>query len=299
MRLGVLDLAHPQWAIALAPLAESLGYSRYWLAEHHGDPAQSGSPEVLTAIVAALTTRLRVGPAGVLLRYYSPYKVAQNLRLLEDAYPGRIDLGVARGAGGDEDVAALLLDGRDGSQDVYEAKVGELAALVHRDATGHAAPEAANETTRARPTLMHTRAPAAELWVLGATQRTALLAARLGASFGYSEYFARMVDPAADGPAVLRAYRNAFVARTPGARPHCNVAIAGVACASAEAPPMLPLAGPPSLVGDVRAWRRRLRAVCDHYETDDVVVLDLCSRFADHRTSHTLLAEAADLTATR
>lgn len=309
MRLGVLDLHHPQWAIALAPLVESLGYSRYWLAEHHGDPAQSGSPEVLTAIVAALTTRLRVGPAGVLLRYYSPYKVAQNVRLLEDAYPGRIDIGVARGAGGDEAVAGLLLDGRDGSQDAYETKLGQLAALVRRGAAPAAAAPAAavpaaaapvtNDDARARPTLMHTTAPPAELWVLGASRRTALLAARLGANFGYSEYFARMVDPAADGAAILRAYRDAFVAATPGARPHCNVAIAGVACASQDEPPMLPLAGPPSLVGDVRTWRRRLHAVRDHYETDDVVVLDLCMRFADHRTSHTLLAEAADLTAAR
>src|SRR5262245_27080962 len=105
--LGVLDFCDvlpgrdPRSAVLetaeLARRAESFGYSRYWLAEHHESGAAHAAPEILTAVVAGVTRKMRVGPAGVLLHFYSPFKVAEQFRLLETIYPGRIDLGVARG----------------------------------------------------------------------------------------------------------------------------------------------------------------------------------------------------------
>lgn len=271
----------------MAPVVEHLGYTRYWLGEHHGSADQSGSPEVLTGIVAAITSRLRVGPAGVLLRYYSPYKVAQSHRVLDAVYHPRIDLGVARGAGGDDAIAGALLDGRPTSTERYEAQVRELARLVRQPAPD--GPDALLRT-------VGTERPLADFWVLGATTRSARLAGELGAAFGYSEYFAQMVDPAVDGPAIVRTYREAFQPSAGLSRPCWNIAIAGLAVAGdAGAADVQPIAGPPPFVGGVAAWRDRLQRVSDGYETDEIIHFDLATRLADRRRSLELVAEAGDL----
>ena len=112
MRLGVLDQSPvisghtPAQAVAetvaLAEAADRLGYSRYWLAEHHAIAALADPcPEILLARVASATWRIRVGTGGVLLPYYSPLKVAEVFRMLEALFPGRIDLGIGRAPGGD------------------------------------------------------------------------------------------------------------------------------------------------------------------------------------------------------
>src|SRR3954454_15052402 len=88
--------------IALARLADELGFHRYWVAEHHGGPSLAGaSPEVLIGPIGSATTHLRVGSGGVMLPHYSPLKVAQSFSVLAGLYPGRIDLGIGRAAGTD------------------------------------------------------------------------------------------------------------------------------------------------------------------------------------------------------
>src|SRR5258708_36849879 len=79
-----------------APVLEGFGYSRYWLAGHHGPFVSHSSPELLVPVLAGLTKKKRVGVAGILLRLHSPVKVAKNLRLLPGLYPRRGDLGIAR-----------------------------------------------------------------------------------------------------------------------------------------------------------------------------------------------------------
>src|SRR5258707_15360546 len=87
--------------IDLARLADRLGYTRYWIAEHHAmDTLASPAPEILIARVAAETARIRVGSGGILLPHYSPMKVAEVFRMLHALYPGRIDLGIGRAPGG-------------------------------------------------------------------------------------------------------------------------------------------------------------------------------------------------------
>ncbi|WP_428912364.1 LLM class flavin-dependent oxidoreductase [Niallia sp. Krafla_26] len=84
----------------LAQLADSLGYHRYWVAEHHHVFSVAGStPELLMMQLAASTNRIRIGSGGIMLRHYSPYKVAENFRMLEAFYPNRIDLGIGRSPG--------------------------------------------------------------------------------------------------------------------------------------------------------------------------------------------------------
>src|ERR1700691_1492909 len=86
----------------LAQLADTLGYHRYWVAEHHGGPMLSGaSPEVLIPAIASRTDAIRVGSGGVMLPHYSPLKVAETFTILAALFRGRIDLGLGRAAGTD------------------------------------------------------------------------------------------------------------------------------------------------------------------------------------------------------
>jgi len=83
--------------LALAQQAETLGYHRFWIAEHHNTPQlASPSPELLIAWILGQTKRIRVGSGGVMLQHYSPYKVAENFNVLAAIAPGRVDLGAPR-----------------------------------------------------------------------------------------------------------------------------------------------------------------------------------------------------------
>ena len=112
LRLSVLDQstivtgrapdASIRESLALARHCEALGYHRYWCAEHHASDSQAGTaPEILISAIAATTTRIRVGSAGVMLPHYSSLKVAEQFRVLEAIAPGRIDLGLGRAPGSD------------------------------------------------------------------------------------------------------------------------------------------------------------------------------------------------------
>ncbi len=111
MKLSILDpIQIPQGqtsagalrsSIALAQAAERLGYTRYWVVEHHAVPYEAAAaPEVFAAALAGATSTIRIGVGGVLLNHYSPYKVAESLRTLEALYPGRIDVGIGRATAG-------------------------------------------------------------------------------------------------------------------------------------------------------------------------------------------------------
>src|SRR5271168_2974589 len=119
-------------SIDLAKLADELGYERYWVAEHHGSKALAcASPEVLIGPVAAATSRIRVGSGGVMLPHYSPLKVAENFRMLNGLYPGRIDLGIGRAAGTSPKVAfALQRDKRMPAPDDFRAQLDELIGYM-------------------------------------------------------------------------------------------------------------------------------------------------------------------------
>jgi luciferase family oxidoreductase group 1 len=86
--------------LELAQLADKLGYTRYWLAEHHNTPLiASSTPEVMIGHVADVTKRIRVGSGGMMLPNHTPLKVAETFRVLEALHPGRVDLGIGRAPG--------------------------------------------------------------------------------------------------------------------------------------------------------------------------------------------------------
>src|SRR4051794_29925781 len=117
----------------LARLADSLGYHRYWVAEHHGGTMLAGpSPEVLIGPIASATERIRVGSGGVMLPHYSPLKVAESFSLLSGLYPGRIDLGLGRAPGTDGITSyALQRDRREAAPDDFPQQLAELLGYLY------------------------------------------------------------------------------------------------------------------------------------------------------------------------
>jgi luciferase family oxidoreductase group 1 len=164
--------------LELAPHCERLGYHRFWLSEHHSLPTIVGTaPEILMAAVAARTTRMRIGSAGVMLPHYAALKVAEQFRVLEALAPGRIDLGVGRAPGADMRVAQLL------NPDAYRAAEAFPQQIV--DLQRWAAGEALHGA------VAHPRGPhRPEVWVLGSSDYGAQLAAHLGLPYAFAYFFA-------------------------------------------------------------------------------------------------------------
>ncbi len=187
-----------QATLELARHAERLGYHRYWLAEHHAIAALADPcPEVLLARLGAETQRLRIGSGGVLLPYYSPFKVAEVFRMLEALYPGRMDLGLGRAPGGDARTAHAVAGGQFPTADDFPQRVWELVG--HLDGT---LPE---DHPHKRVRLQPGGDTAPQVWLLGSSDYSGALAARLGLRFA----FAHFINPKG-GDAVTRAYQERF-----------------------------------------------------------------------------------------
>src|SRR5260221_7013642 len=119
-------------SVKLAQKTEELGYHRYWVAEHHNATSfASTSPELLIAQIAAHTSTIRVGSGGVMLRNYSSLKVAEQFRVLEAFYPGRVDLGIGRATGGDPGAAKALAHPRTLiNPDGFQNQLADLLAFL-------------------------------------------------------------------------------------------------------------------------------------------------------------------------
>ena len=188
--LSVLDLSPvgasstPRQAIldsvALARDCDALGYTRYWVAEHHSMAnIATSSPEVLIAHIAATTTRMRVGAGGIMLPNHNPLRVVEIFRTLEALHPGRIDLGLGRAPGTDPVTASAL---RRGPADDPNNRLAEVLAF-------------ANSTFPAEHPYrsvvpMPSDVPLPPIWMLGSTLEGASIAAQLGVRYAFAGHFA-------------------------------------------------------------------------------------------------------------
>jgi luciferase family oxidoreductase group 1 len=232
--LGVLDLSPiPKGASAtdalrntidLARHAESLGLARYWVAEHHNTAALAcSSPEIMIGQIAAATRTIRVGSGGIMLPNHSALKVAENFRVLEALFPGRIDLGLGRAPGTDARTANALRRGmRPLSADDFPAQLDELFDYLEADAVARSA-------WTPSITAIPTGVAVPEPWILGSSEFGSGLAAERGLGFAFAHQLNQH-----DAIAMLRSYRARFRPSPYRSSPRAILALS-VVCADTDA----------------------------------------------------------------
>ncbi len=250
-RYSVLDLAPiPQGTTAgqslrhsldLAQHAERLGYTRYWLAEHHNFPGiASAATSVVIAHIAGGTKTIRVGSGGIMLPNHSPLVIAEQFGTLESLFPGRIDLGLGRAPGTDQLTWRALRRDPD-SAERFPQDVAELQALLGPAQPGqriHAVPGAGTQVP---------------LWILGSSLFGAQLAAHMGLPFAFASHFAP--DALLDALAI---YRARFKPSAQLDRPYAIVGVGVVAADTDPAAQRIATSVQQAFIGIIRNARTQL-----------------------------------------
>jgi luciferase family oxidoreductase group 1 len=305
--------------IDLARLADALGYSRYWVAEHHGMPMlASAAPEILIAEIAAVKERIRVGSGGVMLPHYSPLKVAETFSILGGLHGDRVDLGIGRAPGSDrETMFALQRDRRQMSPDDFPEQITELLAYFEDDfpADHPFARLAALPGAPGKP----------DVWLLGSSPQSAIWAGQLGLPYSIADF----INP--DAAENARLYRERFQPSARRAQPELAVCVAAICADSDEEAQRLAssqrmaismlrrgrlIAVPPVetavaflegegeaaaaasrrvVVGTPDVVRAGLQAVAAEYEADELMIVTITYDHGARRRSYELIAEAFGL----
>ena len=194
--------------VTLAQAAETWGYRRFWLAEHHNMPGiASAATSVLIGHVAGATKTIRVGSGGVMLPNHSPLVIAEQFGTLEALYPGRIDLGLGRAAGSDA-FTAQLLNRNPNAGDRFPEQLEVLRHLL--------GPVSPNQRVQAVPG-GNSNVP---IWLLGSSTFSAQLAATLGLPFAFAGQFAPQMMLEA-----IQLYREYFKPSAALAQPYVMVGL--------------------------------------------------------------------------
>lgn len=213
IRKGSNAAASLQESIELAKLTDKLGYTRYWLSEHHNTITLAGAaPEVFIARLGGETKNIRLGSGGIMLPNHSALKVAENFRLLEALYPNRIDLGIGRAPGGDRATSRLLNPSNRFEPQEYLQQIRELKDYLC---------DAVSENTmqgkiKAIPSIASEPA----LWALTSSGESAYIAAHFGIGLSYAQF----INPIG-GPESIKLYKEQFIASDALAAPAANVGI--------------------------------------------------------------------------
>jgi luciferase family oxidoreductase group 1 len=272
--LTALEISNLGILIEIGPALEADGFERLWVGQHyHPGDLTSGSPEIVCALLAGVTDRIRIGVAGVLLAYQPPYKIAWDYSLLAKLFPGRIDLGLARGGVPVDVEAQQALLGSDADSERRAAEV--LRFMTERIAIED------------RP----------EVWLLGSSSASSAIAARLGVSYCFGEHLP-FPRAATLGPPAIETYRREF---KPGfiERPRWGVSIGGI-CAETRARALelgrdvrhLTL----SAIGTAHECWEAIDRVAARYQTEFVVFADGCGALPDKQASYSALAKHRRLT---
>lgn len=333
LKLSILDLATMyrgesatrtlQNSTELVQLADRLGYTRYWFAEHHNTKYQmSTSPELLSAHAAAVTKNIRIGSGGIMLPNHSPLKVAEHFSLLEALYPERIDLGIGRAPGTDGLTALALRRSREAvTGNDFPEQLHELLCYF----TG--------EFPQDHPFKVISPSPekglVPEIYMLGSSGGGMQFAAHYGLGF----VFAAHISPHLAIP-MLRAYRENFTPSSFMSEPKSALAIIVITAETEEEAKYLAAPAelqwvrwetgafhypPPTLeeansyvytaqeeavlrknegrfvIGSVAAVERRLRELAKEAMVDEVMILNMYTEQRDRHKSFELLSSAFHL----
>lgn len=195
-------------SLELARTADSHGYHRFWMSEHHAMPgASTPAPQMMVARMVGETSNIRLGAGGIMLPNHSPLMIAEQFGMLEAMAPGRIDLGLGRAPGTDQATAAALRRQLD-ANDHFPQQIAELTGFLgdnfpdsHPYSNIHAVPGPWQaQENRVAPTSM-----GPEIWILGSSPYSAQIAGRLGRPYAFALQFGD-----ADIHTAMKIYRENF-----------------------------------------------------------------------------------------
>jgi luciferase family oxidoreductase group 1 len=309
-------------SLDLARHADRLGYTRYWVAEHHNLPnIASSAPDIMIGQIAAATQNLRVGSGGVMLPNHAPLVVAERFKVLEALFPGRIDLGLGRAPGTDPVTSYALRRRQDtGSDDDFLERFQELLLLESRGFPENHPFHA----IRAMPADV----PLPPIWLLGSSGYSADLAAAVGMGFSFAHHFATH-----DALSAMRSYREHFRPSPARAQPYAVLAVHVVSADTAAEAERLagtvdlnfvrrargeyaPLASPEEaqaypytaedrariaagrkrlFVGTAPAVKERLLLLAGETAADEIMITSMIYDHAARKRSYRLMAEAFGL----
>ena len=298
----------------LAKYCDSLGLNRFWLAEHHGSNSFAGcSPEILIPSLAAQTESIRVGSGGVMLMHYSPYKVAENFRLLESLFPNRIDLGLGRAPGSDAyQAGALAYGSKTTGPEFFATKMNDLKSFLEGSASSTQSFESVNVT----PGL----GEIPEVWLLVSSRQGAEYAAH----FGLPMSLAYFIDPSCADLADL--YRDNFQPSVFADRPKVSIGVFSVCADTDKEAEELSLSaavwrhnsqkgnfGPfptfkeaqdsisgdlvktndnKTFVGSPQTVRQKLQPILDKVNPEELKIITICEPFSSRVRSYDLINQS-------
>lgn len=317
--VGMTEQEALQATIDLAKHVETLGYERFWIAEHHDlYGLASCNPSVLISAIGAKTQSIRLGAGAVLLPYYKPFFVAETYNLLATLYPHRIDVGLGRAPGGSAEVSLALSDHYLEEVRKFPEKIDELHAFFQQNFPKD------HQFAKIKPTPIPPTSPV--IWMLGTSEKSGILAAEKGLNYAFGHF---MTDN--DGPSVVESYREKFKKYYPTKDPKVIVAIE-VLCAetmeeaerlalsrqlwnlrqqSPEAEHRIPSPEEAedytytkedlqlirqwketSLIGDPKTVRKKFLKLHEKYQADEYMIVTITFDPMDKRKSYELFKEA-------
>ncbi|WP_400244446.1 LLM class flavin-dependent oxidoreductase [Niallia sp. JL1B1071] len=232
MKVSILDQAPvlsgktPQDALKesmkLAQFGEKLGYTRYWIAEHHDFPGlASSAPEVMLGYIGANTEKIRIGAGAILLPHYKPYKVAETFNMLATLFPNRIDLGIGRAPGGSAE-ASIALSGN--FLENVRNMPNSIKDLLHFLYNNYPSDQLFSKIT-AHPFPDVAPVP----WILGTSEKSAIQAAENGTAYAFGHF---MSDK--DGIETVNTYRSSFRKNEDIQEPQVIVTISAICAETTE-----------------------------------------------------------------
>jgi luciferase family oxidoreductase group 1 len=321
VRKGLTAEVAVQETVELAKLADRLGYTRFWVSEHHNTGSLAGStPEVLLAYLGSQTQNIRIGSGGIMMPNHSTLKVAENFRMLEALFPGRVDLGMGRAPGTDKLTASILNPSNQFSEQEFINQLYDLLNYFH----DRGEPGTPQSRIRAIPQV-HT---VPGMWLLSSSGESGLFAAH----FGMGLSFAHFINPIG-GPQAISAYRERFKPSEDQAEPTASVAIF-IFCSEDEekirqhqalmdfrfnqfeqGKGIVPVGYEDIrdvvysdqelerirhnrkrvITGTPIEMKQKLRQLAEEYDVDEIIAVTIAQHFEDRLESYRLLAEQFSL----
>ena len=306
-------------SLQLAKLGDELGYTRYWIAEHHDmNGLACPNPDVMLGKIGAQTRKIRIGAGAVLLPHYKPYRVAETYNLLATLYPGRIDLGIGRAPGGSAEVTMALSDNFLEQVRKYPESLDELLQFLNNDfPEGHM-------FSKIEPTPIPKASP--QPWLLGTSEKSAVLAAEKRMPYTFGHFMSSQ-----DGPAIVRDYKEGITKHDAKKVPQAIVAVSVICAKTTEEAEALALSnqlwkvlqdkgegqnGVPSIeearsypfndkelekmaqmkqkmvIGNPDEVKQQLIDLQKQYNVDELMIVTITHDYEARRRSYELIAEA-------